>query len=129
MDHTQDSIIITLLEAQMWQQFDSFTNEMQVLSPGKHMIPIIELSLSGLEPNAVYKIMLEFRLVDRCKYRYVKENEEMKWKPGQLMFYIGILGQTFTNHSKMQKDGCAKYIPNFAFKFISLQKFPCTIPN
>ena len=112
MDLTKDSIIVTLLESQMWQQFDSFTNEVQVLSP---IIPIIELSLSNLEPSAVYKIMLEFRLVDRCKYRYVKENEEMKWKPGQLMFYIGILGQTFTNHSKMQKDGWAKYIQNLTF--------------
>ena len=88
MDQTQDSIIVTLLEPQMWQHFDSFTNEMQVLTPGQQMIPIIELSLSGLEPNDVYKIILEFRLVDRCKYRYVKENEEMKWKPGRLMFYI-----------------------------------------
>ena len=72
----------------MWEQFDSLTNEMKVKSPGQKMCPIIELSLSGLEPNDVYKIILEFRLVDRCEYRYAKENEELKWKPGRLMFYI-----------------------------------------
>ena len=88
MDHTQDSIIVNLLESQMWQQFYSLTNEMKVLSPGQQMFPIIELSLSGLEPNSMYKIILEFRLVDRCKYIYAKLNGEFKWKPGRLMFYI-----------------------------------------
>ena len=82
MDHTQDSINVTLLESQMWEQFDSLTNEMLVKTPGKQMFPIIELSLSGLEPKAVYKILLEFRRVDRHKYIYAEENGELKWKPG-----------------------------------------------
>ena len=76
----QDQIKVSLEESQLWEKFAVLTNEMIVTKNGRRMFPVIKLNLSGLEPNTLYKVWLEFRQIENNRYKYING----EWHPGNL---------------------------------------------
>ena len=53
------------------------------------MFPLIKLVLSGLEPNGMYKILLQFRQIGDNRYKYVNG----EWRSGlDFAQYLNIFG-------------------------------------
>ena len=79
MDQTQDSIQASIEDSQLWEKFAALTNEMILTKTGRCMFPLIKLVLSGLDPNGLYKILLQFRQIGDNRYKYVNG----EWRSGQ----------------------------------------------
>ena len=78
----QDQIKVSLEESQLWEKFAVLTNEMIVTKNGRRMFPVIKLNLSGLEPNTLYKVWLEFRQIENNRYKYING----EWHPGNYKY-------------------------------------------
>ena len=78
MDQTQDSIQVSIEDSQLWEKFAALNNEMILTKTGRSMFPLIKLVLSGLEPNAQYKILLQFRQIGDNRYKFVNG----EWRSG-----------------------------------------------
>nr|AIM17864.1 brachyury protein [Acropora millepora] len=62
---------ITLEESDLWRRFKSLTNEMIVTKNGRRMFPVLKVNVRGLEPKAMYSLLLDFVLVDGNRWKYV----------------------------------------------------------
>nr|CAB3226124.1 Brachyury [Phallusia mammillata] len=69
--NSNSGVKMTLLEQQLWSKFHSYVNEMIVTKNGRRMFPVLKTSISGLDPNAMYSIMLDFVAVDNNRWKYV----------------------------------------------------------
>lgn len=62
---------VSLEERELWSKFQELTNEMIVTKNGRRMFPVVKVSVTGLDPKAMYSILLEFMQIDaegRCRY-------------------------------------------------------------
>ena len=73
------NIRVDLQEKDLWSRFHEKINEMIVTKNGRRMFPVIKLNLDGLEPNTLYKILLEFRQIEHNRYKYING----EWHPGK----------------------------------------------
>ena len=64
----------------LWEEFDLVTNEMIVSKPGRMMFPVIRARISGLDPYALYTVLLAFKQVGDNRWKYVNG----EWKSGEL---------------------------------------------
>ncbi|CAG0924780.1 unnamed protein product, partial [Notodromas monacha] len=55
---------IRLEEQTLWKKFNTLTNEMIVTKNGRRMFPVVKVSISGLDPSAMYSVLLEFVQID-----------------------------------------------------------------
>ncbi|XP_052240941.1 T-box transcription factor T homolog 1-like [Dreissena polymorpha] len=62
---------VKLEERELWTKFKEYTNEMIVTKNGRRMFPVFKASISGLDPNAMYSILLDFVQVDAHRWKYV----------------------------------------------------------
>lgn len=58
------NVIITLDDRDLWCRFQNLTNEMIVTKNGRRMFPVVKISASGLDPAAMYTVLLEFLQID-----------------------------------------------------------------
>ena len=79
MDTQHINIRVDLQEKDLWSRFHEKINEMIVTKNGRRMFPVIKLNLDGLEPNTLYKILLEFRQIEHNRYKYING----EWHPGK----------------------------------------------
>ncbi|XP_037638528.1 T-box transcription factor T [Sebastes umbrosus] len=77
-DPTEKELKVSLDENQLWQQFKDLTNEMIVTKNGRRMFPVMKVNVSGLDPNAMYSILLDFVSADNHRWKYVNG----EWIPG-----------------------------------------------
>ena len=47
------------------------TNEMIVTKNGRRMFPLIKVKVNGLQPEAFYSILLEFKQIDQNRWKYI----------------------------------------------------------
>lgn len=66
-----EKVKIVLEEADLWRRFKALTNEMIVTKNGRRMFPVLKVNVSGLEPKAMYSILLDFVAVDGNRWKYV----------------------------------------------------------
>uniref|UniRef100_A0A1A9WFH6 T-box domain-containing protein n=1 Tax=Glossina brevipalpis TaxID=37001 RepID=A0A1A9WFH6_9MUSC len=69
---------VTLDDRELWLRFQNLTNEMIVTKNGRRMFPVVKISASGLDPAAMYTVLLEFVQVDTHRWKYVNG----EWVPG-----------------------------------------------
>ncbi|CAL4065007.1 unnamed protein product, partial [Meganyctiphanes norvegica] len=62
---------VTLEDRDLWTRFQVLTNEMIVTKSGRRMFPVVKVSVSGLDPSAMYSILLEFVQIDNHRWKYV----------------------------------------------------------
>lgn len=60
-----------VLEAkQLWDKFHEQSTEMIVTKTGRRMFPTFQVRIAGLDPLAMYIMMMDFVPVDDKRYRY-----------------------------------------------------------
>ncbi|CAH2237045.1 jg9537 [Pararge aegeria aegeria] len=69
---------IALDDRELWVRFQTLTNEMIVTKNGRRMFPVVKVTASGLDPTAMYTVLLEFVQVDTHRWKYVNG----EWVPG-----------------------------------------------
>nr|XP_036216621.1 T-related protein isoform X2 [Bactrocera oleae] len=62
---------VSLDDRELWLRFQNLTNEMIVTKNGRRMFPVVKISTSGLDPAAMYTVLLEFVQVDTHRWKYV----------------------------------------------------------
>ncbi|XP_067416871.1 T-box transcription factor T isoform X1 [Emydura macquarii macquarii] len=77
-DPTERELRVTLEESELWLRFKELTNEMIVTKNGRRMFPVLKVSVSGLDPNAMYSFLLDFVAADNHRWKYVNG----EWVPG-----------------------------------------------
>ncbi|XP_078012633.1 T-box transcription factor TBX19 [Phascolarctos cinereus] len=70
-DPTEKQLQIILEDAALWQRFKEVTNEMIVTKNGRRMFPVLKISVTGLDPNAMYSFLLDFTPTDSHRWKYV----------------------------------------------------------
>ncbi|XP_063360998.1 T-related protein-like [Cydia amplana] len=71
-------VSVALDDRELWVRFQTLTNEMIVTKNGRRMFPVVKVSASGLDPTAMYTVLLEFVQVDSHRWKYVNG----EWVPG-----------------------------------------------
>ncbi|XP_008428161.1 brachyury protein [Poecilia reticulata] len=77
-DPTERDLKVSLDERELWQKFKDLTNEMIVTKNGRRMFPVLKVNVSGLDPNAMYSVLLDFVSADNHRWKYVNG----EWVPG-----------------------------------------------
>ncbi|XP_014670683.1 PREDICTED: brachyury protein homolog 1-like [Priapulus caudatus] len=77
-DPTERRLRVSLEDQELWSKFDVLTNEMIVTKNGRRMFPVFRASISGLDPEAMYSILVDFVQVDSHRWKYVNG----EWVPG-----------------------------------------------
>ncbi|KAK6642202.1 hypothetical protein RUM44_013925 [Polyplax serrata] len=77
-DPTDGDLQVHLDDRELWTRFRSLTNEMIVTKNGRRMFPVVKVSVAGLDPAAMYTLLLEFVQVDPHRWKYVNG----EWVPG-----------------------------------------------
>nr|BAF34148.1 brachyenteron [Gryllus bimaculatus] len=77
-DPSERDLVVALDERDLWTKFQSLTNEMIVTKNGRRMFPVVKVSTSGLDPTAMYSLLLEFVQIDPHRWKYVNG----EWVPG-----------------------------------------------
>ena len=77
---------IHLEDVPLWEEFCGATNEMIVSRPGRMMFPAIRVRIGGLDPNALYTVLLAFRQLGDTRWKYV----DGEWKSGKRQFTLAI---------------------------------------
>ncbi|VVC99432.1 unnamed protein product, partial [Leptidea sinapis] len=62
---------VALDDRELWVRFQTLTNEMIVTKNGRRMFPVVKVTASGLDPTAMYTVLLEFVQVDSHRWKYV----------------------------------------------------------
>uniref|UniRef100_A0A182V6S4 T-box domain-containing protein n=1 Tax=Anopheles merus TaxID=30066 RepID=A0A182V6S4_ANOME len=65
------SLSVTLDDRDLWLRFQNLTNEMIVTKNGRRMFPVVKVTATGLDPTAMYTVLLEFSQVDSHRWKYV----------------------------------------------------------
>ncbi|PIC17188.1 hypothetical protein B9Z55_023519 [Caenorhabditis nigoni] len=74
MMSSSSGIEVTLNNADLWNKFNNPMEMLVTRKTGRKMFPILEYSVSGLNPTAMYEIYLHMERMDDHKYRY-RNNE------------------------------------------------------
>ncbi|EFN63703.1 T-related protein [Camponotus floridanus] len=69
---------LSLEDRELWTRFQCITNEMIVTKNGRRMFPVVKVVARGLEPAAMYTLLLEFVQIDPHRWKYVNG----EWVPG-----------------------------------------------
>nr|XP_033810754.1 T-box transcription factor T-A-like isoform X1 [Geotrypetes seraphini] len=77
-DPLEREISVALEDKELWSKFKELINEMIVTKTGRRMFPVLKVSLSGLDPNSMYSILLDFVAADGNRWKYVNG----EWIPG-----------------------------------------------
>ncbi|KAI4478173.1 hypothetical protein M0804_012131 [Polistes exclamans] len=76
--NTNLPLSLSLEDRELWTRFQCITNEMIVTKNGRRMFPVVKVLAQGLEPAAMYTLLLEFVQVDPHRWKYVNG----EWVPG-----------------------------------------------
>ncbi|XP_077354479.1 T-box-containing protein TBX6L-like [Festucalex cinctus] len=76
----QDSIRMTLENAHLWKAFQSVGTEMIITKHGRRMFPHCSVSVTGLQPFAIYVVLMDMIPVDSFKYKWKKDEWEVAGK-------------------------------------------------
>ncbi|NP_001079028.1 T, brachyury homolog, gene 2 S homeolog [Xenopus laevis] len=77
-DPTERELKVTLEDTDLWIRFKELTNEMIVTKNGRRMFPVLNISVTGLDPNAMYSFLMDFVTADNNRWKYVNG----EWVPG-----------------------------------------------
>ncbi|XP_053719113.1 T-box transcription factor T-A isoform X2 [Synchiropus splendidus] len=77
-DASERDIKLGLEDADLWNKFKELTNEMIVTKTGRRMFPVLRANVCGLDPNAMYSVLLDFVAADNNRWKYVNG----EWVPG-----------------------------------------------
>lgn len=65
------NLMVNLDDRELWCRFQNLINEMIVTKNGRRMFPVVKITTSGLDPSAMYTVLLEFVQIDSHRWKYV----------------------------------------------------------
>ncbi|XP_037025403.1 T-related protein isoform X3 [Bradysia coprophila] len=65
------NVMVSLDDRELWMRFQNLTNEMIVTKNGRRMFPVVKVTASGLDREAMYTVLLEFKQIDNHRWKYV----------------------------------------------------------
>ncbi|KJH44968.1 T-box [Dictyocaulus viviparus] len=71
------SIRFRLEGISLWRRFHALGTEMIVTKSGRRMFPVLSISITGLETNVHYSLLVDMECVDSQRYRY--SFHQSKW--------------------------------------------------
>jgi len=78
---SRECVRVMLDDAELWRSFHQLTNEMIVTKNGRRMFPVLKTTIRGLDPQAMYSILLDFVAVDSHRWKYVNGEWSHSGKP------------------------------------------------
>ncbi|KAK4293148.1 hypothetical protein Pmani_024594 [Petrolisthes manimaculis] len=63
-------IKVRLENETLWSQFNKFGTEMIITKLGRRMFPTVKMSVSGLEPNTKYFVLMDITPADDSRYKF-----------------------------------------------------------
>lgn len=81
LQNNSAGIQIRLEDRDLWMRFFGKTNEMIVTRSGRNMFPVLKVSVSGLEPTAIYEVVVDFKQIDNHKWKYINGEWQQGTKP------------------------------------------------
>ncbi|XP_050691379.1 T-box transcription factor TBX6-like [Eriocheir sinensis] len=63
-------IKVRLENENLWNQFNKFGTEMIITKLGRRMFPTVKMSVSGLEPNTKYFVLMDIVPADDSRYKF-----------------------------------------------------------
>ncbi|XP_038613788.1 T-box transcription factor TBX19 [Tachyglossus aculeatus] len=100
-DPSEKQLRVVLEDAALWQQFRQVTNEMIVTKNGRRMFPVLKVSVTGLDSDAMYSFLLDFAPTDGHRWKYVSGEWVPAGKPepsGHSCVYIHPDSPNFGAH-------------------------------
>jgi hypothetical protein len=76
-----NNIQVRLEDRDLWMRFYGKTNEMIVTRSGRNMFPVLKMSALGLEPTAIYEVVVDFQQIDNHKWKYINGEWQQGTKP------------------------------------------------
>jgi len=64
------NIQINLENAELWDEFHRIGTEMIITKLGRRMFPTLKVSVSGLDPNVKYFVLMDLMLADDSRFRF-----------------------------------------------------------
>lgn len=64
------SIKVNLENEELWKQFHQIGTEMIITKMGRRMFPTLKTTVSGMDPEKKYYILLDLQLADDCRYKF-----------------------------------------------------------
>eukprot|EP00093_Oithona_nana_P013459 13459.XXX_934402_930288_1 [CDS] Oithona nana genome sequencing. len=64
------SINVSLENEDLWKRFHEIGTEMIITKMGRRMFPTLKTTVSGLDPDKKYYILLDLMLADDCRYKF-----------------------------------------------------------
>nr|XP_054766245.1 uncharacterized protein LOC129273245 [Lytechinus pictus] len=68
---TVNGITITLAQSSLWRRFHECETEMIINRSGRRMFPCFAVTLSGLQPDALYRISVSITSENRSRYKFI----------------------------------------------------------
>nr|CAD7203232.1 unnamed protein product [Timema douglasi] len=109
-DPTERDLQVSLDDRELWTKFQCLTNEMIVTKNGRRMFPVVKVSVSGLDPTAMYTVLLEFVQIDPHRILYFFQVAQRIYsmrtprdgvkRRGKYPFYSGTLTRVGQHRSR-----------------------------
>lgn len=96
-----NSINLSLEDPELWKRFNKIGNEMIVTKTGRRMFPVLRVNVDGLDPNAMYSVLLDFSTTDNYRWKYSNGEWSVGGKPDPQKpscVYIHPDSPNFGNH-------------------------------
>ncbi|GFR96557.1 T-box transcription factor TBX6 [Elysia marginata] len=74
---TKEGVTVTLLNSALWKAFSAVGTEMIINRSGRRMFPYLALSVSGLSPDALYRVSLQILPASSRRFKYITN----RWLP------------------------------------------------
>lgn len=75
---------ISLEESHLWKKFHKVGNEMIITKNGRRMFPVLKVNVKNLDPNAMYSIILDFKVIDSHRWKFANGIWKMGGKPNNV---------------------------------------------
>ncbi|KAG1714269.1 Brachyury 2 [Nymphon striatum] len=76
-DEQHPEVKMDIPDLHVWKVFHEHTNEMIVTKHGRRMFPIVKVNFSGLKPDAMYSVIMEFIQIQQTRWKFSNGN----WLP------------------------------------------------
>ncbi|XP_078311027.1 uncharacterized protein LOC111137664 [Crassostrea virginica] len=72
-----EGVRVSVLDSHLWMAFNEIQTEMIINRGGRRMFPYLYISVSGLDPDAVYDVLLDILPADKRRFKFFNES----WVP------------------------------------------------
>lgn len=77
LSYEQEGLRVSVLDAHLWMAFNEIQTEMIINRGGRRMFPYLYISVSGLDPEGIYDVLLDILPADKRRFKFFNDS----WMP------------------------------------------------